>query len=285
MRKHLQFFRSNSKAGISLLNESLSSIETRIRVFYVFLLYYAISHIHEFHIYKSVTQLDTLWPVFWLHFCGEQKDLFVRGLLAFSLVGSLIGAFLSKFRLARLIAFLALIQYMGLKYSFGKTGHSLHLWLIISFLFVFLPSGWQEWQKLSKKFKYQIFIIFRTAQAMILCSYGMAGVGKLGGAFYQMILGQDHAFSSDSLELHVADRLLQTSLEPILGPYFIENTTFNFMMMPLAMIVQLFSFVVFFNPRLYKFWAALLIGTHIFNSLVFGIHFNPSVFLLGLFFF
>lgn len=285
LSRYLCWAGHNFQESARLLAESVLSASVRIRIFYVFLAFYAVSHIHEFHIYKDVTELETLWPVFWLNFMGDSTASAIRGLMAFSLVGSLLGAVFCQFRIFRIVAFLALIQYMGLKYSFGKTGHSMHLWLIIAFLFLFLPKDWQKVKELSKQYRYKILLLFKTAQAMILCTYGMAGLGKLGGVIYQMILGQSHAFSPDALELHVADRLLQTSSNPVLGPWLIENTALNFILMPCAIFIQLFSFVIIFNPKWQKYWAGMLMGTHVFNSLVFGINFHPSVFLLGLFFF
>ena len=285
MRKFLTRAGHNYKESVHLLCDYTFSATVRIRIFYVFLAFFAVSHIHEFFIYKDVTDLETLWPVYWLNFFGEAKPYVIRGLMAFSLIGSILGALFCQYRSFRIIAFLSLIQYMGLKYSFGKTGHSLHLYLIIAFLFLFLPKNWQQVKELSKKYRYHIFMLFKTAQAMILCTYGMAGLGKIGGVIYQVFLGQSHALSPDALELHISDRLLQTSSNPVLGAWLIENTTFNFVMMPIAIFVQLFSFIIIFNPKWQKYWAGLLIGTHVFNSLALGINFHPSVFLLGLFFF
>ena len=284
MRKYLQFSQTTFADSVYMLREVSNQATVRFRIFYVFLAFYAVSAINEWNIYKDVTELEPLWPVFWLNFMGENTTVAIRGLMIFSLLSTLCGAVFSNLRSFRILAFLGLIQYMGLKYSFGKTGHSLHLWLIIGFLLLFLPQNWQELKQAGKDIRYKIFSIFRICQAMILCTYGMAGLGKLGGAIYQLVSGQSNAFSPDAMELHIADRLLQTNSDTLLGPFLIENSIFNPVMMPMAIVVQLFSFVVIFNPKWQKIWAGALIGTHVFNSLAFGINFHPSVFLLGLFF-
>ena len=51
----------------------------------------------------------------------------------------------------------------------------------------------------------------------------MSGLGKLGGALYQLARGQPNAFVPGALGTHVALRLLQTHSESQLGAWIIHH--------------------------------------------------------------
>jgi hypothetical protein len=226
--------------------------------------------------------MNPLWPVYWLHWV----DLYwgARIIMVGAFLSVLMGAFLSKYCWVRIAVFLGLLEFLGLKYSFGKIGHSTHLMLIVSFIFIFLPRNWDDAKPLPRCTRQTVLLIFWGVQAFILMTYTLAGLGKIGGALYQLAMGQMHAFHPEALAYHIAERLLQTGNSSLLGVFFIEHPWFGFPAMLLMLYAQVFSFWIAFRPSLHRLWGALLILFHISVSFTLSIHFHPQVFLVALFF-
>ncbi len=59
-------------------------------------------------------------------------------------LGSVLGAFFASTRTARVVVFTGMLEYFALRNSFGKIGHSTHLFVMTSFVLIFLPAGWQR---------------------------------------------------------------------------------------------------------------------------------------------
>ena len=254
-----------------------------IKAFYVFILYYALTQLNTWYQYRDVTHLDPLWPIAWVVIPGVSVVWAIPGILIFSFCGALAGALLSSQRWVRIWVFLSLLEFLGLKYSFGKIGHSMHLWLLISFLFVFLPKDWAK-ATLPRVERQMTLRIFWGAQTFILMTYTLAGLGKLLGAMYQIALGQIHIFHPQSLAYHIAERLIQTDSHSILGSFFVEHPGLGWPMTLIMLYLQVFSLWIAFRPNLHRAWGAFLILFHISVSLTLSIHFHSQVLLVALFF-
>lgn len=284
MRRIRAFFsQTESRRDIfSLEQNSFVAARTLIQVFYVFILYYALTRLPAWNQFQGFENLKPLWPVYWVrwvdpHWAG-------RCIMIFAFLGAITGAFLNSFRWVRIIVFLSFLEFLAFKYSFGKIGHSTHLMLIMSFIFIFLPSGWSNARPLSRVTGQTVLRVFWGAQAFILMTYTLAGLGKIGGALYQLFLGEMHAFHPDALAYHIAERLLQTGSHSFIGSFFIENPWVAFPAMLVMLYAQVFSIWVAFRPCLHRVWGSLLILFHINVSLTLSINFHPQVFLISLFF-
>lgn len=255
-----------------------------IHAFYAFLLYLAIAQMTEIPVYAERSTFHPLWPVGWLRH-GDPTNP-VRALFIFFLATSVLAAALPGWRTIRALAFVGLLEYVALKNSYGKIGHSLHLPLLVAMLLVFLPRGWERpAPRTTRTLRQGTLLVFWMCGAAVLLSYTMSGVGKFGGAIYQLVRLENNAFAPGALGAHIAQRLLQTDSHSLLGAWIIAHPWLTWPAMPFAIYLELFSFVVAFRPALSRFWAALLIIFHIGNYFTLTIAFPPSCFLLALFFF
>ncbi len=255
-----------------------------IHAFYAFVLYLAVAQMTEIPVYAQRATFHPLWPVGWL----PRGDLTVavRALFGFFLGTSLFAAALPGWRTARVFVCLGLLEYVALKNSYGKIGHSMHLPVLLSMLFILLPRGWERpAPRTGRTLRQGTLLIFWTAGAAVLLSYTMSGIGKLGGAFYQLASLQPNAFAPGALGAHIAQRLLQTDSHSLLGAWIIGHPWLTWPALPFAVYLELFSAVIVFRPVLARAWAAALVIFHIGNYFTMTIAFPPSCFLLALFFF
>ena len=231
--------------------------------------------------YQVLEPVDPLWPVWWLKAVDAHAG--ARIILAGGFATALLGAFFCEYRWARVAVFLGLLEYLGLKFSFGSIHHSMHLALTFSFLLIFLPRHWARPGEADRLTRQMTLRVFWCCQAFVLMSYSMSGLGKIGGAIYQAALGQINAFYPQALSLHVAERLLQTNSNSLLGGWIIEHPMCGWPLMVGAMYLQFFSFWAAFRPSLQKLWGIGLILFHIGNSLILTINFHANIFLIAVF--
>lgn len=258
--------------------------QTVIRAFYAFGLFFAadtvLSGIAKLAAHPPVTPL---WPLGWLAWV-DSPAAGLRALGTACGVGLLSAALAPGWRLTRVAGFLALLEFAALKNSYGKIGHSLHLMVWVAFILIALPPRWAR-ADAGRAARHRTLLVFWTCQAAILLSYTMSGLGKLGGALYQIALGQPSAFSPGGVGAHIAERLLQTHSQSAVGAWIIAHPWLTWPLMPGAIAVELFSFWVAFRPALQRPWAAALIVFHLGISLAMTIHFPQNCLLLALFFF
>ena len=259
-------------------------VQGLIQAFYAFLLYLAVAQMTELPVYAQLTTIHPLRPVRWLR--GHDPMAAVQGLFLFFLGTSLFAAALPGWRTARVLAFAGLLEYVALKNSYGKIGHSNHLPLLVSLLLIFQPHGWQRSApRTTRALRQHVLLIFWLCGAAVLLTYTMSGLGKLGGALYQLARLEPNAFAPGALGMHIAQRLLQTDSHSLLGAWIIEHPWLTWPAMPFAVYLETGSFVVAFRPAIARWWAAGLVVFHVGNYFTMTIAFPPSCFLLALFFF
>ena len=257
--------------------------QTLVRACYVFLLYLAIQQITELVVLTDQALDLPLWPVAWLGASGALFPVGVKALFFFYLGTNVLAAVLPGWRSVRIAACLGLLEYVALKSSFGKINHSFHLPVLVSGLLVFLPDGWDARPaRASRATRQGTLLVFWLCQAGVLLSYTMSGLGKLGGALYQLALGQPNAFAPGALGSHIALRLLQTHSQSELGAWIIHHPWLTWPGLPAAIYLELFSFWIVFRPALQRFWAAGLILFHLGTFFTMTITFPQSSFLLAL---
>ncbi len=254
-----------------------------VHAFYAFLLYLAVAQMTEIPVYAELSTFHPLWPVQWLRHRDPVAE--VQALFFFFLGTSILAAALPGWRTVRVLAFVGLLEYVALKNSYGKIGHSNHLPLLVSLLLVFLPRGWERpAQRTNRALRQGTLLVFWLCGAAILLTYTMSGLGKLGGAAYQLVRWQPNAFAPGALGMHIAQRLLQTDSHSLLGAWIIEHPWLTWPAMPFAIYLELFSFVIALRPALSRVWAVLLVLFHVGNYFTMTITFPPSCFLVALFF-
>lgn len=252
------------------------------RVFYISVLLVAMSNFDTWSFHLASSDLIPLWPVGWTGYFSKNASIIL--ILGFQLATALLGVFFCGSRSVRILVFLGLLEYVAMRNSYGKIGHSYHLLVLLSFLLIFLPRGWSRASAARRSVQAKALLVFSACQFLIMMSYSLAGLGKVAMAFYQMSQGQVHAFHPQALPLHVAQRLLETNSQSPLGPWMIDHSLLAWPMMQATLYLQLFAVVIVFRPSLQKPWAAGLILFHVFSFLILTINFPFNCFLLGLFF-
>ena len=256
-----------------------------VRGFYAFLLYVAVSQL------SSRTGSDLLvrhadaplWPAAWLRWThGEVGN---RTLLAFYGATNIAGAFFVRFRAVRVAVFLGVLEFVALKNSFGKIGHSQHFLVIVAGALVFLPIGWTlPASTVPRRARQETLLAVWLAQAAILLTYTMSGLGKLLGAVYQLSLGQMNVFLPGAFGAHIAQRLVQTSSHSTLGDWIIHHPYLTWPLMPSAVAFEMVALLAAFRPVLARPVAVLLILFHVGTYFTMTISFPVNCFLLALFF-
>lgn len=229
---------------------------------------------------EGANALTPLWPVFWVNDLGIARS---AGLVVILYtVGLTAAAVFPGNRLCRMGAFVGLFLYSAFDNSFGKIGHGLHAWIYVAFVLVFLPDGLRK-EIASRRISRQKYLsVFLAAQAMVLMLYSLSGFWKFSAGVVQALAGEAGAFSLHGFAYQVADRLLQTGSESLLGPLLILNPWIGCIFLLLGIYFELFALTVLPRPSLHPVWGLALIGMHLGSALILTVSFLPNILLLGI---
>ncbi|MBI3510930.1 MAG: hypothetical protein HY064_09700 [Bacteroidetes bacterium] len=219
-----------------------------------------------------------LWPVRWINL-AEWSSSVNSIMLAFPLTTFLAVCAGTRYRFIRIAVFLSLFLYLALVSSFGKTDHYLHLFLLASFLFIFLP----ERSKKKEINQVNYLKIIWGLQLFILASYSASGLFKIAGIFYQLYQGQVSALSNEGLARDIAATEFISNHKSILGsmPKNFISPVFTFLLL-CSYCIELVSVFIAFRPSWHRIWGILLILLHIFILLNIGPDFSFQVVLIAL---
>ena len=257
-----------------------------VRGFYGFALYYAVVQCAEFASLPSRVNFVPLWPVAWMPPVPDARAPAIVAVLAFYVLASVLGVFFARDRWARLLVFVGMLEYFAFRNSFGKIGHGAHLLVLIALLLVFLPANWHcPATSARHRTRQETLLVLWLCQAALLLTYTMSGLDKLGGALYQIAVGQQSVFSPGALGAHIAKRLVQTHSQSPLGSFIIGHPYLTWPFMPGALYLEFFAFWVAFRPALQRWWALALILFHVATIFTLTITFPVACLLLALFFF
>ena len=118
---------------------------------------------------------------------------------------------------------------------------------------------------------------------MILLTYTMAGLWKVGGIVRQMVKGEVSALSPHGLAQQVAAKLLEDDTTSVLGPWFIERPLIGWPLMVVTLYLQFFALWVVARPALHLWWGLGLILFHLSTHLLMAVGFPNNTLWLALF--
>lgn len=186
-----------------------------------------------------------------------------------------------NFRILRALFCLLTLFAAALDLSFGAINHPWHMWIWISFIFVFLPNP----ESMSERaFKLSTVSTIVYVQAMLLLFYTMAGAGKFKAGIAALIAGTSGNFSLTGFASLLADRMLQGHGSTILGWVFVDWPYLGFLPFTAIIILQAISVFVAFIPRLHRIWGLMLILFHFGTALLMDIYFPTHVAWMAIFF-
>lgn len=248
--------------------------------FYYVLLFAAIFTLPMWDFAVQRRDFSPVWSMAWTSLVDYETAV---NIIRFLFLGTaLVGAFWWKHRVARLLAFLGILQFHAFESSFAGINHQWYLWVYAALLFVFLPDPKEKTEPKDRKL---FLLVFWGTQVFILLTYTMSGLGKLLGALGQMLEGQAHAFLPQAFSLHIAYWMNAIQSTTLLGPFVVEHPFIVWPFFVASMYVLAFSLWAAFKPSLHKLWAFFLILFHIGTFLTMKILFVPPALLLTILFF
>ena len=252
-----------------------------IAAYYAVIFYFSVVNLYSWAGYLETTDLSPRWPVFWLRFVDLR--LGISTILWLHLIGGLMAITFTRFRVVRVLVVVVLLEYLAFKYSFGAINHGDHLSLLIAFVLIFLPTHWTSLDRSTRRVRAATLLVFSGCQAIILLTYSMAGLWKVGGVVRQLVQGEVSALHPQGLAQQVAAKLLEDETTSVLGPWLIEHSWIGWPFMILTLYLQFTAIWIVARPSLHVTWGLGLIAFHISSHLTMGVGFAENTLWLALF--
>ena len=270
-------------AGAVLLlhRERFATAQALITAFYAVLLFFALNNLFAWPEYLATTSLTPRWPVFWLRYVDLRSG--IGAILWFHLLCALLAVTCSGYRLARILIFCSWLEFLAFRYSFGGINHGDHLGLLLAFVLIFLPAGWNSSGPAPRRRRAQTLLVFAGCQALIMLTYSMSGAWKAGGVIQQALQGETTYLAPSGLARQVAAKLLADDSTSVLGPWLIEHYWIGWPLMIGAIYLELFALWAAARPSLHRAWGVGLIVLHVSTHLTMGVGFPQNPLWLALF--
>jgi len=248
--------------------------------FYYALFFISFLHLEglDYAIERGSAGFSPRWPLFFADYLSF--DATVTIVLLGATLTALLACVFPFSRIARILAFCGLFGYHAYTASFGGPNHQSDHWLWVAFILIFVPTLSATPSPETRK---TFSLVFWSAQAYLLLTYTMAGIGKLIYAAIQFSNGQAHAFSPDAGALFAATQLNQMGVSTPLGPLIIEHPYLAWLPFLIMLELQTFAIVAAFRPQLHRVWGFGLIAFHLATFLTMRAVFVGPSFLLALF--
>ncbi len=269
------------RVGLLLDPRRFASAQALLSGFYGVLLFFAVGSLFSWPEYLKVSALEPRWPVFWLRFVDLSQGIPL--LLAFYLLSGLAAVVLPRYRWVRILVFLSLLEFHAFKFSFGSINHGDHLGVLLSFVLIFLPQGWRDFPTADRGSRVGTLRAFAGCQGMILLTYSMSGLWKVGGVVEQLLKGEVSYLAPWGLAQQVAGKLLGADSTSLLGPWLIDHAWAGWPLGLGTLYLEFFALWVVTRPGLHRIWGLGLIFFHISTHLFMGIGFVQHSLWLTLF--
>lgn len=280
--RRLTVRRAPRSFGTVLFAQQLAAQRARvlIRAGYFFPALWMLSQATDWQQISRPVAPDLLWPNLWLALAPIE----IAGPALFwaSIACALVGAVFCQWRPMRVLVFVSLLQFLSLKFALGKIHHLMHAWLLVTFVWIFLPTGWAG--PTTRSAQRQLLFLFGSAQFVAAMTYALSGFAKLLGVVYQGARGEVTSLHPSALARHLAERLQQTNEVTPFGPFMIEHGHFFWPLMLAGLYLQVFALHLAARPRLHGLLGVGLIAFHLLSLLAMAIDFAPAIPLLVLLF-
>jgi hypothetical protein len=255
------------------LERNFQRCREAVRIFYLLSTLFAATMLLPTHYEaRQAAELDLTWPVMWLH--GRDFVIWADIFSLAAVVASFVAYLDPGNRIARAVLPASLLVVGGLLSSFGGINHYVHSWFWVALVMVFLPASGRRADKLS------YCLTFATAQAMLLGFYSLAGLWKLREGMAALLVAGEGDFAPRGLALTLADRIMQTGTQPLLGRFLVENYWLAWPMFLAVIYMQVVAILVVFRPRLHMAWGLGLLLFHLMTFVAMEIIFTVNVLLI-----
>jgi hypothetical protein len=271
-------------ASLLLSRERFTAAQALVAAFYSVLFFFAAGEVFSWQGYLGAGDLVPRWPVVWLRFVDTRAG--IAAILGLHLLGGILAVTLTRYRWARVLVFVSLLEHMALKFSFGAVNHGDHLGVLVSFVLIFLPDGWHARGigAAGRRSRAATLLVFSGTQALILLTYSMAGIWKTGGILEQWIRGQAVTYLHPrGLAYQVAAKMVEDDTASLFGPWLVEHSWVGWLPGIAAIYLELFALWVVARPSLHRAWGLGLALLHIATHLMMGVGFPQNTLWLALF--
>ena len=245
-----------------------------VRLFYGCGLFLAIDAMSDWPALLRADAIASPWPSAWIP--SDAVPSVIPWILGAYLGSSVLVAALPTWRAARVVYFLAFVQYVSLISGFGGISHQNHTWLWVSGLLIALPNrGWGKTTRYEDR-HYFLSVIW-VCQIVTLFFYMLTGFWKVVFGLHGVFAERASTFGLDGFSVMVAQRDNLFNDEPVLGHFFVSNPVVGWVLFVGTIYIELAALNVAFRPRLHRAWGILLIAFHIGTELAMGFTFPPNV--------
>ena len=252
-----------------------------IRVFYALSLMWTVHQMGGWPGLREVPFIDPQWPAAWIDESDPGSGISL--ILLFFGFASLLVAMWPTSRILRALFTVGMLQYLSVKFGFGKVNHDYHAWLWVSAILVFLPSG-SRMREPSAPDRHPTLAVLWSAQIVVLFFYTLTGLWKVYYGLQAFTNDRISSFQIDGFSLIVAERLLSTDQATLLGEFLVRNPILGWLLFNGTMYLECASLLAAFRPRLHRLWGGGLILFHLGTQLAMGFTFVPNIALIGLLF-
>ncbi|HEY8965120.1 MAG TPA: hypothetical protein VIM58_01680 [Candidatus Methylacidiphilales bacterium] len=256
--------------------EAWAGARLLVRFFYAGLAYLAASLLPGWDGFLTRVPVAPLWPVAWLHDAAG-----VEAVLLLYVFGAVAALAFPERLWGRGLAFVGVLEYVAYANSFGKIGHSLHAWVLVALIFLFVP-GEAFRRGASRAARQRLLHVVWLGTFLLLYVYFMAGLSKVGGCLWQAWNGETTILNPHSLSNQVADRLNQTGATNPVAVWLIGHHWVGWALYLGVVYLQIAALWAAFRPVLIRPVGLAMVLFHVFTWFVFTIAFLPMVLLAGL---
>ena len=254
-----------------------------VRVFYFFLLYSSIILFQQWDYSLGLkSQISFIPPIAWIPLVGFPAALAIVKISFITI--SLLASLVPQWRWVRILAFVAVLEYVSLYYSVLYLDVDWYTFILTAFFLIFLPDNWGKPLEIPKIERQKFLLVFWGVQAINLLTYTMSGIGKVLAFINQVIVKEVNILEPQASALITADRLITTHRNTPLGGFIIDNYFLVWPFFLATIYLLIVSIFIAFKPSLHRLWGLGLILFHINNYLVIDIGFNAHIFLAALLF-
>jgi hypothetical protein len=273
---------------VLLARDRLTAAQVLVSAFYAILLFFAAGSLFTWQSYLDTTDLAPRWPVFWLRWVELRSG--IAAILWLHLGAAVLGATLARYRLVRILVFVSLLELLALRFSFGAVNHGDHLGVLLAFVLVFLPAGFDRRLRSHRRDRRDrrttaaTLLVVGACQGLIMLTYSMAGLWKVGGVVEQWLRGELVTYlHPHGLATQVAAKMLEDDGPTLLGPWIVEHAWVGWLPGVAALYLELFALWAAARPSLHRVWGVGLVLLHLSTHLTMGVGFPQNVLWLALF--
>lgn len=281
----LRHLRSTPVQGIGdsirLQHRSYERALTLVRAFYALSLVWTIQEMGGWDRLRSVSYIDPQWTAGWVDRTSPRSGITLI-LIVFG-VGSVLASLWPTSRTFRALYAVGLLEYLSVKFGFGKVNHNFHSWLWVSALLVFLPSG-RRIRDPQPADRHSFLSVLWSAQILVLFFYTLTGVWKVAYGLHAFTTARVSSFQLEGFSLIIGERLLSTDQATLMGEFFVRNELFGWVLFNGTIYLESAAMLAAFRPRLHRLWGGGLIAFHIGTQVAMGFTFTQNIALLSLLF-